>query len=217
MLKILRILAIGFLLLPHIAKADTVVAYCKVENDDKNIPTTITPCIFSQRQGYSNITFPNNERLSFSPENDGIPGGYRDQDNNHVQREAKSSPQSLIYKFKSKMITVYWDATSLVKSADIPDLKPGQKPQIKTVPLDSGRVVINIKDHDFVFSGLLLRSFDDVFVATQIDKIGIMETNSGDVYIIQRRSGKLLKKYKTTPIPTFENPDTMCDKTVEPC
>lgn len=63
----------------------------------------------------------------------------------------------------------------------------------------------------------LQRNMNNVFTGLSNKLMVIFKSDDGQLYVLDRQTGRLILDEKTSPIPTFENPDTMCDPKTEPC
>ena len=96
------LLALGAVVVPQTARADTAAANCEVRKDGDKQGGKSGPCTFGQRQGYVDIDLKNGDTISLSPANEA--NHYRDPKGNKVVRTMQGQDQ--VYKWPNKSITV---------------------------------------------------------------------------------------------------------------
>lgn len=96
------LLALGAVVVPQTARADSADANCEVRKDGDKQGGKSGPCTFGQRQGYVDIDLKNGDTISLSPANQA--NQYRDQKGNKVVRTMQGQDQ--VYKWPNRTITV---------------------------------------------------------------------------------------------------------------
>jgi len=90
--------------------ADTVNARCKLFPSGPNKASMVTPCTFSQRQGYIGVELLRGKRYDFSPLNK--PGRYTDQNGDPVFRQPELGQHGIKFRMKAHTLYVYWIAAA---------------------------------------------------------------------------------------------------------
>jgi hypothetical protein len=107
------LLALGAVVVPQTARADSAAANCEVRKDGDKQGGKSGPCTFGQRQGYVDIDLKNGDTISLSPANQA--NQYRDQKGNKVVRTMQGQDQ--VYKWSNKTITVRFGGGASTQSS----------------------------------------------------------------------------------------------------
>ncbi len=105
--------ALGAVVVPQTARADSADANCEVRKDGDKQGGKSGPCTFGQRQGYVDIDLKNGDTISLSPANQA--NHYRDQKGNKVVRTMQGQDQ--VYKWPNKTITVRFGGHASTQSS----------------------------------------------------------------------------------------------------
>jgi hypothetical protein len=103
-------LILGLALLSHGAHADWTQARCEISSSAAAESTRVTPCVFSQRQGYINVDG-EGVSLDLQPVGD-APGEFRDQLGRTVLRSIPEDGNSQLFETEGGLVRVVWTALS---------------------------------------------------------------------------------------------------------
>ena len=198
-----KILFVILLTSPIFVYADHVNAYCKFFDKSGDKLISKGTCEFSQYQGHIYLTLPGDKKINLSPKGE-LPGNFTDSENNAVYRKKGLGKKVQIYQFKDKLVYIYWDKQQLTD-------------KIKIKPIDYNTVAVDINDTGLTFQANITRQIDNVFTGIANQNIIVFNSSNGQLLLIDKGDGKVIKTYQSSPIPTFENPDAMCNPKYEPC
>lgn len=190
------------------AKADTQSARCDFYPAGSDQASDYGPCTFSQRQGYISIQRSDGTRYEFRPVGD-QPGNYENQYGEAVYRESGLGDAGLIFRLPQESIFVYWDSQSNNDTSYTPTTYVSVQ--------NSREIAIQITEGEFKFWGILTRGESGSFIGGDNQVEVIFSPENGHVVVISRATGDEFYSYYTDPIPSLENPYTMCDSSREPC
>lgn len=102
--------AIFFLVLG--ARADSMHSACGFSSSAEQLPEETAPCIFSQRQGFINVSMDDGRSFEFSPAGD-QPGNFRDTEGNAVYRLRGLGTEGQLFKLPDAYLYVFWHLSRL--------------------------------------------------------------------------------------------------------
>lgn len=205
----LFITTLALSVLPLEASSDSVTACCHIYYNDSHQSALKSKCQFSQYQGNIYIDLPKHKIIELHPI-DKTPGKYIDQHKQIVYRTRGLGKNGQIYRQKNQTLYVYWDINACKLSSK-------KTSSIKVRPINYSKIMITINKSEYHFKGFMHRQNKDFFSATDGKNLLLFNVNQGTIYIFQSKTGKLLYSFTTHPIPTFEDPTTMCNPEKEPC
>lgn len=222
----LAAIAMGAVLTNLPTLADTVDARCDIYPIGQDRASASLPCTFSEKDGVVYIERQDGIDYQLDPVED-RPGTYIDGEGNTAYRQAELGNVGYIYRLTNESVYVYWDALpfdfppseSETSNADAPNAAaPSTDRPNTSVSLQNEReMVIRIEEGEFYFSELLKRGSDDRFTASNGEVKVSFDPFKGHVMVFREATGEELYNYYIDPIPTLEDPKTMCDPATESC
>lgn len=191
-----------------VAHADQTEALCELYETPSNQLIEKETCRFAQYQGNIYITFSSGRELNFTPHGN-QPGNFIDQNSHPVYRKKGLGKKGQVYQMKNNKLYVYWQQAS--KSPQ----KNNQHLTIK--PRDYNTVEIDFDNDNVKFMTPMTRQANNLFTAKASNMIIVFNADTGYLFMLDDETGELRYEFSTHPIPSFENPDTMCDLNSEPC
>ena len=88
--------------------ADSMRSRCGYSDSANQAPDAYQPCVFSQRQGYINVSFAGDVKHQFSPDGE-APGTYLDQDQNRVYRKKGLAERGQLFQLPHRYLYVLWN------------------------------------------------------------------------------------------------------------
>jgi len=88
--------------------ADSIGSQCGYSDSADKAPATYEPCVFSQRQGYINVSVGGDVKHQFSPDGE-APGTYLDQDGNRVYRKKGLAEPGQLFQLPNRYLYVLWN------------------------------------------------------------------------------------------------------------
>ncbi|MDY7020115.1 MAG: hypothetical protein SWJ54_01975 [Cyanobacteriota bacterium] len=196
------------------AEADTTKVRCDFYPKGEDQASDYGICTFSQRQGYISIQKEDGTRYEFSPVGD-EPGNFVDQSGEPVYRQSGLGDEGVIFRLPAESIFIYWNAS---QSGDNQNSSgSAYTPTTYTTVQNSREIAIQITEGEFQFAGILKRGETGSFVGSDDQVEVIFNPQDGHVIVTNKTTGKEFYNYYTDPIPTFEDPNTMCNPAEEPC
>ncbi|MGF1491593.1 MAG: hypothetical protein ACFBSC_03900 [Microcoleaceae cyanobacterium] len=191
------------------ATADTVKVRCDFYPKGEDKASDYGLCSFSQRQGFIRIQRENGKSYEFSPVGD-QPGNFVDQSGEAVYRQSGLGDAGLIFRLPEESIFIYWDTA-------LENAQASSDPVTYTTVQNSNEIAIQITEGEFRFWGILERGEAGSFVGEDEQVRVVFDPQDGRVVVFNKVTGTEFYNYYTNPIPTLEDPSTMCNPAVEPC
>ena len=197
------------------AWADTAEVRCDFYPKGEDKASASEVCTFSQRQGVISIQRENGTRYEFTPVGD-EPGNFENQSGEAVYRQAGLGEMGLIFRMPAESVYIYWNAAPF--EADRGESSStAYTPTTYTTVQNSNEIAIQITEGEFKFSGILKRGETGSFVGSDDQVEVIFNPDNGHVIVNNKFTGSEFYNYYTDPIPTLENPNTMCNPAEESC
>ncbi|MEB3278371.1 MAG: hypothetical protein VKK42_05545 [Lyngbya sp.] len=196
------------------AKADTVKVRCDFYPKGEDKASASEVCTFSQRQGYISIQRQNGTRYEFSPVGD-EPGNFEDQSGGAVYRQGDLGELGVIFRMPQESVYIYWNTAPFEVEGE--SNSTTYTPTTYTTIQNSNEIAMQITEGEFKFSGILKRGETGSFVGSDDQVEVIFNPQNGHVIVNNKVTGTEFYNYYTAPIPTFENPNTMCNPAEENC
>ena len=209
------VFSLAFINLNLSAKADTVKVRCDFYPQGEDKASASEVCTFSQRQGFVSIQRENGTRYEFSPVGD-QPGNFENESGEAVYRQSGLGERGLIFRMPRESVYIYWD-TAPFEADQGGSSSTADTPKTYTTVQNSNEIAIQITEGEFKFSGILKRGETGSFVGSDAQVEVIFNPQNGHVVVNNKVTGTEFYNYYTAPIPSFENPNTMCNPAEEPC
>lgn len=197
------------------ATADTRQVRCDFYPIGEDQASDYGLCTFSQRQGNIAIERQNGKRYEFTPVGD-QPGNFVDRSGRSVYRQGGLGDEGVIFRLPEESIYIYWDAAPFEQNQGSTNPNTNT-PETYTTVRNSNEIDIQITEGEFRFWGTLKRGETGSFVGSDNQVEVIFNPQTGQVIVNNAVTGTEFYNYYTQPIPTLENPNTMCNPAVEPC
>ncbi len=183
------------------AQAETTKARCDIYPQGEDRASLVTPCTFSQRQGFVTIVLEDGTSYALIP-SPAEAATYTDQAGRPVGREDGLGDQGVIDRSANRSIDVYWNPA--IGSASEPGAQePAQAsvsaqngtPVTYVTEVSDSRVVVQITEGEFRFQGDLERTSGNLFQG-QDDQVRVMyDRDTGRIVVINAVTGDEFYNY----------------------
>lgn len=192
------------------AHADTTNARCDIYPLGEDRASAVVACTVSQRQGNVNIVRADGVSYDLTATGSN-PGNYTDQNGRAAYRQSGLGDRGQIYQTATERVYVYWDTSGLNHST------AAANPTTYTTRVDANHIIMQVRDGRFSFHETLTQLGGPDYAGSDGQVRVVYTPSSGRVYIFRETTGETIYDYTISPIPTGEDPSTMCNPALEPC